>query len=359
MPQHEIALAGSTTELQTVFERELGQLPKMLPGNISREKLKELWMLAVSRQPELLRCTVPSLVKAFKASAECGLPIGGVLGKAYLLPFKNNKMGGALEATFIPGYRGLIDMAVRTGRVKNIEAKVVYEKDQFDVVFGNETRIVHRPVINGERGGAVCVYAIAHLSGGGVQADMMLRSDVDKVRAMSKARDAEPWTHHYEEMMRKTMIRKLWKQLPGVESNELMITDGEFDLSAAYPEVKPVENRTAALANRMPDEPPPPTRKARQKQKPADTVKPTTAIINAIADGIRDMTKLEAWQKMISANLLGEGWKKRTLTELQRATEGIDTLAGLWEKNPPQDDNDVKALCQDAIDMMAQKSEAT
>ena len=112
------------------------------------------------------------------------------------------------------GYRGMLDLARRSGAIVNIDARVVFAADEFDLLYGTETRILHKPKLSGDRGGVIGVYAVAQLQGGGSQVEYMSVEQVFAVRDASKAKDDGPWKTHFEEMAKKTVVRRLFKYLP-------------------------------------------------------------------------------------------------------------------------------------------------
>ena len=70
------------------------------------------------------------------------------------------------------------------------------------------------------------VYAVARLKDGGVQFEVMSRADVEKVRALSKAGSSGPWVDHFDEMAKKTVIRRLFKYLPvSIELQKAVVMD--------------------------------------------------------------------------------------------------------------------------------------
>jgi phage RecT family recombinase len=114
----------------------------------------------------------------------------------------------ATECQLIIGYRGMIDLARRSGQIVSLSARTVHEKDHFTYRYGLDETVEHVPA-NGERGQLTYVYAVAKLKDGGVQFEVMSRNEIDKVRAQSKAKDSGPWVTHFEEMAKKTAIRRL------------------------------------------------------------------------------------------------------------------------------------------------------
>lgn len=177
------------------------------------EDLVRLALITLSRQPELAKCTQASVLRSLLDAASLGIAPGGVLGRGYLVPRKNRGTG-QLECCFDPGWRGLIDIARRTGKIKRIEAHVVYQADQFDVGLGLHPTIHHIPALDvEERGGVVAAYAIAEFHDGAVQFEVLSAADLAKIRNSSASREG-PWKSWPEEMARKSAVRRLCKYLP-------------------------------------------------------------------------------------------------------------------------------------------------
>jgi recombination protein RecT len=176
------------------------------------EAFSRIAMTSVQRTPALQECTPASIVGCVIQSAQLRLEPDGVLGQAFLVPYKQK--GGKKRAVFIPGYKGLLTLARRSGVVESIMAQAVYENDYFDFCYGLEQKLEHRPEMTGERGDVVAFYAVARLKGGGTHFEVMPRPEVDKIRDNSPSKGSGPWATHYDEMGRKTVCRRLCKWLP-------------------------------------------------------------------------------------------------------------------------------------------------
>jgi recombination protein RecT len=200
------------SEFRAFLERQRGQIEAALPKHIPAERMIRLACTEFSKNPALQRCSLPSVFGGIIQSAQLGLEIG-VLGQAYLVPYQNRK-AGVTEAQFIPGYKGLIALARRSGEVSSIETNIVYENDQFDLKLGLSTEVVHRPNLDGERGAPRLVYGVAKFKDGGHHFEWMSIAEVNRIRARSRAADSGPWVTDYEQMVRKTLIRRMANYLP-------------------------------------------------------------------------------------------------------------------------------------------------
>lgn len=190
------------------------QMALALPKHMTADRLARIALTEVRKVPALARCDQASFLGAIMQCASLGLEPGGALGHAYLLPFENRKKG-ITEVQFIVGYRGMIDLARRSGQIISIEARTVHQADKFHVALGLSPTLEHEPAWEADdRGPLRFVYAVAKLHGGGVQFEVMSRGEIEKVRAQSKAGQSGPWVSHFDEMAKKTVIRRLFKYLP-------------------------------------------------------------------------------------------------------------------------------------------------
>lgn len=157
--------------------------------------------ICLFKNPALGKCNPATIVLAVSQAAELGLDLTSGLGTCYLVPYQN-------VCQLIIGYRGLIELARRSGNISTIEARVVRQDDDFAYTFGTETHIRHVPNLD-SNSPMTHVYAVAILSDGGKQVEVMTRKQVDAV-----AKGSPVWKQHYEEMARKTVVRRLAKYLP-------------------------------------------------------------------------------------------------------------------------------------------------
>ncbi|QEE24489.1 recombination protein RecT [Rhodanobacter glycinis] len=201
------------------------QMALALPKHVTADRLARIALTEVRKVPKLAQCDQTSFLGAIMQCAALGLEPGGALGHCYLIPFENRRQNRT-EVQFIVGYRGMLDLARRSGQIISLEARTVHEKDQFEVELGLESKIVHKPNWSvADRGAVTFVYAVAKLKDGGVQFDVMGRAEIEAIRDKSQgystakryAKDGvinSPWSTHFEEMAKKTVIRRLFKYLP-------------------------------------------------------------------------------------------------------------------------------------------------
>lgn len=190
------------------------QMQEALPKHMDVDRLMRLTMTTIRTTPELRQADVGSLLGGVMQAAQLGLE-PGLLGQCYLLPFKNNKKG-ITEVQFIIGYKGMIDLARRSGHIESIYAHAVYENDEFEYELGLNPTLRHVPTMSQDKGTYIGSYAVAHFKDGGYQMEFMPKAEIEKRKSASRGANSKfsPWNNYYEEMANKTVIRHMWKYLP-------------------------------------------------------------------------------------------------------------------------------------------------
>ena len=214
--QNQVAVQAQQTEkksMQQYIKAMDGEIKKALPSVITPERFTRMVLSALSTTPLLAKCTPQSFLGAMMSAAQLGLEPNTPLGQAYLLPFKNH---GVMEVQFQIGYKGLIDLAYRSGEVEVVQAHVVYEHDEFDCEYGLTPKLVHKPAAS-DRGNPVKVYALFRTKSGGYGFEVMSMDDVRRhAEKYSKAYSSSfsPWKTNFEEMAKKTALKKVLKYAP-------------------------------------------------------------------------------------------------------------------------------------------------
>ena len=261
-------------QVGAVLERMKPQLQMALPKHLTPERMIRVALAAINKTPKLLECNRDSLYAAIMTSAQLGLEPDGVLGQAYLIPFGK-------DVQFIPGYKGLIALARNSGEVSNIQAQAVREGDHFDYGFGLNERLDHVPSSDPDREEKPITHfwAMAKFKDGGHHWDVMTVAQVEAIRDNSQGykraittakkynkKPNSPWVDHFEEMGKKTVIRRIAKYLPmDVQkaafiadsynsgksatldmSGDLVINDPDV-MDGEAEEVKKVENKSSQL----------------------------------------------------------------------------------------------------------------
>jgi len=197
------------------------QMQMALPRGMDAERILRIAMTALRQTPKLGACTPASFMGALFQSAQLGLEPSNGLGYAWLIPYGH-------DVTFVLGYRGLLELARRSGEISELYAYPVYAADHFNFTLGLHRNIDHQPAVDGEPvdKNLVAVYAVAKFRDGGEDFEVMTRGQVDAIRKRSKAGGSGPWVTDYSEMARKTVLKRLCKRLPlAVESQRAIATD--------------------------------------------------------------------------------------------------------------------------------------
>ena len=222
--KEQLAAMKPKDQVKHLLEANKNVIAQALPRHMNPERLMRVAITSVTSVPALLECYVPTLIGGIIQCSQMGLEPNTVLGHAYLVPFWNSQKNRK-DAQVIIGYKGLIDLARRSGQIVSIAAHAVYENDKFEFEYGLDEKLRHVPA-DGDRGKITHFYAVAHMKDGGHAFEVMSESAVRKIRdaaaIKNKAkRNAEgelvikgPWSDYFEEMGRKTAIRRLAKYLP-------------------------------------------------------------------------------------------------------------------------------------------------
>lgn len=229
--------AAPPASFQDVLRGQWHKIEAVLPRQMSGERLFQMAVSAYNHEPKLAKCDLASLLSCVMRCSALGVEPSSVdgLGRAYILPYWNSK-ARRHEATFILGYKGMIDLARRSGQVMDISARAVYDGDEFEYEFGLEERLRHIPMADERTPDKLThVYVVAHFKDGGHYIDVMTRAEVERVRQRSKAKDSGPWVTDYDSMAKKSVVRRAFPYLPvSIEAQMAAVsdeTDGGFTSS--------------------------------------------------------------------------------------------------------------------------------
>ena len=220
--------------MQYYIKKMQGEIAKALPSVLTPERLPRITLSALSTNAKLAQTTPKSFLGAMMTSAQLGMEPNTPLGQAYLIPYKNH---GVLECQFQLGYKGLIDLAYRSGQVSTIQAQTVYANDEFEYELGLEPKLRHVPAKT-NRGEPVFFYAVFRTKDGGYGYEVMSIDDVrTHAKKYSKAYGNGPWQTNFEEMAKKTVLKKALKYAPlktefvrGLSADETIKSDISEDM---------------------------------------------------------------------------------------------------------------------------------
>jgi len=223
-PQRELAPMEALR--QTLIRME-SEFRAALPPQIPVDKFLRTTVTAIQMQPALLEADRRSLLAACMKAAQDGLLLDGREAAAVIFGGK----GGA-RVQYMPMLGGLLKKLRNSGELASIAAHVVYDTDQFTYELGDNESITHKPSLGSSRGKPIAAYAIARTKDGAIYREVMSLYDIEKVRNVSRAKDSGPWTQWWDEMAKKTVIRRLCKRLPSsADVDALLDRDNEgYDL---------------------------------------------------------------------------------------------------------------------------------
>lgn len=212
-----------------------------LPKHINSERFVRIAITSIRQNPKLAKCSQESLLGALMTSAQLGLE-PGILGQAYLIPYKDN-------VQFQIGYKGMIELLRRSGQLSDIYACEIRKNDDFQITLGLHRDIKHNINFNEDRGEVVGYYAVAVLKDGANSFEFMTKKQVEEHRdKFSKTANTGPWKTDFDEMAKKTVVKKLLKYLPvsvewleNVSKDEKVLTVPTSSQNSNMDDLEPIE----------------------------------------------------------------------------------------------------------------------
>lgn len=174
-----------------------------LPKHITPERQIRTFLTAITRTPKLAQCDQASFFKSCMDLTALGLEADG--RRAHLIPY-------GTTCTLVIDYKGLVELAMRSGALSNIHADVVRENDVFEYDRGELK--AHKIDFRKPRGEVFAVYAIARFKDGGEKCEVMGKDEVELIRKRSPGGKSGAWVSDWTEMAKKTVFRRLSKWLP-------------------------------------------------------------------------------------------------------------------------------------------------
>lgn len=231
-----------------LLTRMKAQFAMALPKHITPDRFMRVALTAINKTPKIGQCTRESLLACLMDCSALGLEPDG--RKAHLIPYGD-------KCTLIIDYKGLVDLARRSGEIADIHADVVCANDTFEYSFGSEGKLNHKPKL-GDRGDVVAVYSFAKLKDGSTSYEVMDRDEVEAIRNRSKAGNAGPWKTDWNEMAKKTVFRRHSKWLPVSSEKLAEALEKDFDLPSDIVDMsgvgKPVVREPKAITEAAPED---------------------------------------------------------------------------------------------------------
>lgn len=255
-----------------------------LPNGVTYEKFARVAKTSVVSNPDLITADRNSLMLSCLKSAQDGLLPDGRESAFVVYNTKDKATSGWKKMVqYMPMYQGILKKIRNSGELLSIGTHVVYKTDKFELSLGDDEKIVHIPDLDSEQNveDALCVYCIAKTKDGGIYREIMSVKQINKIRNKSKAYTPDKsciWNDHWEEMAKKTVIRRLSKRLPS--STDLELYDEDYNNSR-------IEVEATEVNTRKPIKFVPTVEKAEQPALTAQqelTTEPTLDISNAVQD---------------------------------------------------------------------------
>ena len=171
----------------------------------------------VANDKKLQECNAMSVMYAAIKATALDLPLDPNLGFAYVIPYKNNRESNT-EAQFQIGYKGFIQLAMRSGQYKTINVRDVREGEIVgeDFVSGN---LYFKKLSSGRESVPVVGYVAFFQLVNGFEKMMFWTVDEIKQHAMTysktygsvikSVREASKWTTDFDAMAKKTALKLL------------------------------------------------------------------------------------------------------------------------------------------------------
>lgn len=236
------------------------EIAKALPSVITPERFTRMVTTALSNNRQLLKCSAKSFIGAMMTAAQLGMEPNTPLGQAYLIPYRNHEK---LECQFQIGYKGLLDLAYRSGEVTIVQAHTVYANDEFEYSFGLSPTLHHVPAKT-DRGEPVFYYAVFQTKSGGYGFEVMSVEDVRQhAIKYSKAysSSSSPWKTNFDEMAKKTVLKRCLKYAPlksdfarAVAQDATIKTEIGEDMYEVPAEDYTIDDETGEVTDDTPDE---------------------------------------------------------------------------------------------------------
>ncbi|MFZ0790442.1 MAG: recombinase RecT [Chromatiaceae bacterium] len=239
------AEAQVATQPPTTAQRIMAlesQFQVAMPKGMEAKRLIRDALTCLRTVRDLDRCDGDSVLGALMTCAQLGLR-PGVLGHAWPLPFWDGRTQG-MRAQLVIGYQGYIELGHRSGQILDIVARVAYEHDVFDVDYGLDEKLVHKPTLRGPRGEPIAYYAIVRYVSGGRTFLVMTQDEMIAHRDRYAPRNKQkqlvgPWVDNFKGQGLKTVLRQLAKFMPKSTDPmaEALAADGgvRVDLSPTAP----------------------------------------------------------------------------------------------------------------------------
>lgn len=239
MRKKELETAGGAPKPKTIRDMLMDpaqqrEIATAIPNGMTPERFTRIALTTINSTPLLQKCTATSLIAGVMQAAALGLEPNTPLGHCWLLPFENRREN-RFDVQFILGYRGIINLALRSPAVHSVEAREVYEADEFEYELGLDEKLRHVPVFDEQTYDDITIfYGIVRYSDGGHYWRLVKHHTIEEHRARSKSPDSPAWKNDRLAMGLKTVIRIMAPYMPlSAEASAGIAADGTAPTSFA------------------------------------------------------------------------------------------------------------------------------
>jgi len=269
-------MSTALAEIRPAIEKMAPQFKAALPAHIPVERFVRTTLTAVQTNPDLMNADRRTLFAAATRAAQMGLLPDGREGA--IVTF-----GGKCQ--FMPMLGGVLKLVRNSGELASIDAQIVYKADKFTYRPGIDLVPAHEPDWFGDRGDIVGVYAVAKMKDGAAYVEILSKKQVEQVRNVSRSKSSGPWVTWWDEMARKTAIRRLAKRLPLstdldgalAEDDELFMPEQPAPAAAVSPAQQDAVDDTAGLT-------PAPSKRPSRLQRVAEQAPPPVVDDDGVID---------------------------------------------------------------------------
>lgn len=303
------------------------QMAMALPKHITADRMTRVALTAIMRTPKLFDCTRESLLNALLTCSQAGLEPDG--RNAHLIPYnckvKYRDEKGAererweMHVQVIFDYKGLVELAMRSGVVANIHADVVCDNDTFEYDLGQLK--AHKIDFRKSRGDVYAVYSLVRFKDGTEKCEVMTREEVEGIRKRSKSPDSGPWKTDWNEMAKKTVFRRLSKWIT-LSPEFRDVVDKDDDTLAIEPP-QPVKPLFPELPNVSPTTvllEPAPTMENANETASAEKVPAATYNYVKALNGLCNMSAIS--EDEVIGFAVGKGFIEETLLSFEDVAKG-------------------------------------
>ncbi len=214
-------LGLTQSEISSYLMNMKNQVAAVLPKHLTAERVLQMAATTIKKNPNIAKCTPASLLGSVMQASILGFPPVDALGYCYFVPYGK-------DVQFQIGYRGYIELARRSGKIKTVYAEAVREGDEFNVEYGVNRKLEHKPCMDSSKP-ITHVYAVCHYNDGGYNFVVLSRSDVERLRMRSPMQKGAPsgaWATDYEAMAKAKALKQLSKYLPlNIDQASAIATD--------------------------------------------------------------------------------------------------------------------------------------